>query len=114
MLTNEQIINILKTWGVHYANISDNYTVLILVDRTLDYQLVITIDHKDNVILSRQITFCKKYDNHYSNIYSTNKIDDDIFVEFDYLVIIKATDWVKTNINLGLTVEQAVGFDALV
>lgn len=114
MLTNEQIINIVKTWNIDYAHIRECNISLILVDRTLNYQFEVVLTLRDNVVLYRQISFCKKDGNYYNSIYLTRKIDNIISVELDYLVITKATEWVKTNINLGLAVEQAVGFDALV
>lgn len=114
MITNEQIINILKTWNIDYAHISEGNISVTLIDRTLNYQFEVTLTLRDNVILYRQISFCKKYKDYYNNIYVTRKIDSNIFVELDYLVKTKAIEWVKTNIDLGLAVEQAIEFDALV
>lgn len=113
MLTNEQIINIIKNWDIEYAKIENGCATIALIDRTQDYQFIATL-YKDRASNNRRIRICKKYNDTYISIYLLEGIDEHIHLNFDYLVTTRAEEWVKTNIGLMLAIEPAVGFDALV
>lgn len=113
MLTNEQIISIIKNWAIEYAQIENGYARIALIDRTRDYQFIATLC-KDRASTNRRIQIYKKYNDAYISIYSLENIDEHIHINFDYLVTTRAEEWVKTNIGLMLAIEPAVGFDALV
>lgn len=108
MLTNEQIINILKNWTVEHACIyKDNQACLTLVNSTGEFQAsVVSI----KPLLSRFSIKRKIDDSMFESIYSIKDIPSDIKAEFEYLFEVRSKEWIKKELDRMLKPE---GLDAL-
>lgn len=108
MLTNEQIINILKNWTVEHACIyKDNQACLTLVNSTGEFQAsVVSIKS----LLPRFSIKRKIDDSMFEFIYSIKDIPSDIKAEFEYLFEARSKEWIKKELGRMLKPE---GLDAL-
>lgn len=115
LISNEQIINILKTWAVDAAAIQDSRFVTVwFINSTGEYKAMAMVDSNDSPQKYRVFSIQRKTDGHYETLYTIDSTFPDITIDFDYLVNIKATEHVKKKIDEMLYVGPLNGFDALV
>lgn len=115
LISNEQITNALKTWTVDSASIQDDrFTTVWFINNTSEYKIVAMVDEYDNIPKNRVFSIQRKTGKNYETIYTTSNQLTDIAIEFDYLINIKANEYVKKNVDNMLSTEPLNGFDALV
>ncbi len=108
MLTNEQIINILRNWVVEYALINEGGSRhLTLASPTREFQASVS----SILPFSTNFSVKKKTDDStFDFIYSIKDIPSDIKAEFEYLFEVRSKEWIKKELDRMLKPE---GLDAL-
>lgn len=102
MITDEQIITILKTWKVHNATMVNQDLTLTLIDPTAQY----LVEFRKHVwSLDNDISFqfelfeIKDILNDLHSLILAKEISSDIKLEVEYFVTNKAKDYIKGELN---------------
>ena len=115
LISNEQIINVLKTWAVDNVEIQeDRYITIWFINNTREYKVKASVDGYNSPQKYRMVSIQKKTNECYKTIYIIDSAFSDIAIDFDYLINIKANEYVKKNVDNMLSTEPLNGFDALV
>lgn len=116
MITNEQILEILKTWPIYNGFLYDKDVTLRLVNSTQQY-LMIFSKHiapcNGTTYFKFQLSKIKDLHNDDYTFILERNVPSNIQLEVEYLMTTKVKEYIKSELDKMFSNKEANGFDAL-